>query len=103
MNNFPEICPTCGTKYENVEHPMRPGVIMSRLCKCVGQSQAEFNKLLANSSIGNREAKLETALAQCIAEIYSLLEMFDEGLNNAESGRAQEVADSAQRLIGTGR
>lgn len=28
-------CSQCGAEYENIGHPLKPGVIMMRLCKCV--------------------------------------------------------------------
>jgi len=31
---FETHCPTCKTEYENIGHPLRPGVIMMRTCKC---------------------------------------------------------------------
>jgi hypothetical protein len=29
-----EDCPRCGSEYENVGHPLKPGVVMMRTCKC---------------------------------------------------------------------
>ena len=35
-----DVCPNCKTPYENIGHPMKPGVIMQRTCKCVVTTQA---------------------------------------------------------------
>jgi len=31
---FPLWCPECKAEYENIGHPMKPGVIIMRVCKC---------------------------------------------------------------------
>ncbi len=31
---FEPLCSTCKTPFENIEHPLKPGVIMQRRCKC---------------------------------------------------------------------
>jgi hypothetical protein len=34
MMAFATHCPLCHATYENIGHPLKPGVIMQRLCKC---------------------------------------------------------------------
>jgi hypothetical protein len=37
-----EDCPRCGAEYENVGHPLKPGVIMMKTCKCTLAAQRPF-------------------------------------------------------------
>jgi hypothetical protein len=30
----PDRCDTCGAEYENIGHPLKPGVVIMRRCKC---------------------------------------------------------------------
>jgi hypothetical protein len=30
----PTHCDGCGAEYENIGHPMKPGVIVMRVCRC---------------------------------------------------------------------
>ncbi len=32
---FPDTCPHCEAPFEHIGHPMKPGVIMMSICKCV--------------------------------------------------------------------
>jgi hypothetical protein len=37
-SSFEKDCPHCGAPHENVGHPLKPGVIMMRVCKCEYES-----------------------------------------------------------------
>jgi hypothetical protein len=36
-------CPLCASAYENIGHPLKPGVIMMRVCKCKITMQTTSN------------------------------------------------------------
>jgi len=38
MNSAPEeTCKQCGERFVNIGHPLKPGVIMQRICACVAE------------------------------------------------------------------
>jgi len=38
--SIPDTCPTCKSPFENIAHPLKPGVTMMRTCKCRFETQA---------------------------------------------------------------
>ena len=78
---FEKNCPHCGAPYENVGHPLKPGVIMMRVCKCEYESHTTQGPNGTITITVRKPASAEAVLAAaCAASDLDLVTMTREQL-----------------------